>query len=150
MFNPMLQYEQSLKSIIDQANGQLNQLHTSPITQNFQLSPINNFRIVSSKEDVDKEMVLNDTYFLGKELKDFWIKNSRGDVRSFELKEIIPKDEKDILIENLQKQIEELRGGKDVSTTYEPIKTEQSKDVPMVSTSETNEQQSSWFIQATY
>ena len=139
----MLQYEQSLKSIIDQANGQLNQLHTSPITQNFQLSPINNFRIVSSKEDVDKEMVLNDTYFLGKDLKDFWIKNSRGDVRSFELKEIIPKDEKDILIENLQKQIEELRGGKDVSTTNEPIKTEQSKDVPMVSTSETNEQQSS-------
>lgn len=137
MFNPMLQYEQSLKSIIDQANGQLNQLHTSPITQNFQLSPINNFRIVNNLEDVTKEMVLNDTYFLGKDLGDFWIKNSRGDIRTFELKEIIPKDEKDILIENLQKQIEEMKAN--VRTTNEPIAEEQSKDVSMVSTSQTNE-----------
>ena len=136
MFNPMLQYEQSLKSIIDQANGQLNQLHTSPITQNFQLSPINNFRIVNAREDVDKEMVLNDTYFLGKDLKDFWIKNSRGDVRSFELNEIIPKDEKDILIEKLQKQIEEMRRDE---PTNEHIAKEQSKDVSNVSTSEANE-----------
>lgn len=137
MFNPMLQYEQSLKSIIDQANGQLNQLHTSPITQNFQLSPISNFKIIASREDVDKEMVLNDTYFLGKDLKDFWIKNSRGDVRSFELSEIIPKDEKDLLIEKLQKQIEEMR--RDDSTTNEHIAEEQSKDVPNVPTSQTNE-----------
>lgn len=141
MFNPMLQYEQSLKSIIDQANGQLNQLHTSPITQNFQLSPINNFRIINAREDVDKEMVLNDTYFLGKDLKGFWIKNSRGDVRSFELSEIIPKDEKDILIEKLQKQIEEMR--RDDRATNEHIAEEQSKDVPNVPASKTDEQQSS-------
>lgn len=137
MFNPMLQYEQSLKSIIDQANGQLNQLHTSPITQNFQLSPISNFKIVGAREDVDKEMVLNDTYFLGKDLKDFWIKNSRGDVRSFEVKEIIPKDEKDLLIEKLQKQIEEMR--RDDRTTNEPVTKEQSEDVSDVSASKTNE-----------
>ena len=137
MFNPMLQYEQSLKSIIDQANGQLNQLHTSPITQNFQLSPMNNFRIVNTKEDVEKEMVLNDTYFLGKELKDFWIKNSRGDIRSFELNEIIPKDEKDILIEKLQKQIEEMKRNDD--TTNEHIAEEQSKDVSDIPTSKASE-----------
>lgn len=137
MFNPMLQYEQSLKSIIDQANGQLNQLHTSPITQNFQLSPISNFKIIGSREDVDKEMVLNDTYFLGKDLKDFWIKNSRGDVRSFELNEIIPKDEKDILIEKLQKQIEEMKLNEQVN---EHITEKQSEDVPSVPTSKTNEQ----------
>ena len=137
MFNPMLQYEQSLKSIIDQANGQLNQLHTSPITQNFQLSPMNNFRIVNTKEDVEKEMVLNDTYFLGKELKDFWIKNSRGDIRSFELNEIIPKDEKDILIEKLQKQIEEMKRNDD--TTNEHIAEEQSEDVSDVPTSKASE-----------
>jgi hypothetical protein len=138
MFNPMLQYEQSLKSIIDQANGQLNQLHTSPITQNFQLSPISNFKIVAAREDVDKEMVLNDTYFLGKDLKDFWIKNSRGDVRSFELTEIIPKDEKDILIEKLQKQIEEMKCND--RSANEHIAEEKSEDVSNVPTSQTNEQ----------
>lgn len=137
MFNPMLQYEQSLKSIIDQANGQLNQLHTSPITQNFQLSPINNFRIVNSLEDVNKEMVLNDTYFLGKDLKDFWIKNSRGDIRTFELNEIIPKDEKDLEIERLKKQIEEM--SLNANTTTKPIAENQPQDVSDVSASKTNE-----------
>lgn len=137
MFNPMLQYEQSLKSIIDQANGQLNQLHTSPITQNFQLSPINNFRIVNALEDVEKEMVLNDTYFLGKELNDFWIKNSRGDIRTFELKEIIPKTDKDILIEKLQKEIEEMKAN--ATTTNESTPEKQSKDVSSVSASQTDE-----------
>ena len=136
MFNPMLQYEQSLKSIIDQANGQLNQLHTSPITQNFQLSPLNNFRIINSKEDVEKEMVLNDTYFLGKELTSFWIKNSRGDIRSFELTEIIPKTEKDLLIEKLQKELEEMK--KNAKTT-EPA-TEESKDVSTIPASSPDEQ----------
>jgi hypothetical protein len=139
MYNPMLQYEQSLKHIIDQANGQLNQLHTSPITQNFQLSPISNFKIVSAREDVDKEMVLNDTYFLGKDLNDFWIKNSRGDVREFTLQEIVPKDEKDILIENLQKEIEELRGAKNATTTNDYVTEEQSKDVSSIPASQTNE-----------
>ena len=137
MFNPMLQYEQSLKSIIDQANGQLNQLHTSPITQNFQLSPINNFRIINSLEDVTKEIVLNDTYFLGKDLKDFWIKNSRGDIRTFKLEEIIPKDEKDLEIERLKKQIEEMNAN--ANSTIKPTTKEQSEDVSNVSTSETSQ-----------
>lgn len=45
-------------------------------------------------------------------MTNLWIKNSKGDIRTFELQEIIPKDEKDILIENLQKQIEELKENK--------------------------------------
>ena len=136
MFNPMMQYEQSLRSIIDQANGQLNQLHTSPITQNFQLSPSYNvFRIVASVEEVEKEMVLNDTYFLGKDLKSFWIKNSRGDVRTFTLEEQIPKDDKDILIEDLKKQIEELKGGQHDTKLIEHVTEKQSEDVPNISAS---------------
>ena len=137
MFNPMLQYEQSLKSIIDQANGQLNQLHTSPITQNFQLSPMNNFRIVAVYEDVEKEMVLNDTYFLGKDLKGFWIKNSRGDIRTFEMKEIIPKDDKDILIEKLQKELEEMKNN--ASKIDGGTKAEEPENVPSVPASKADE-----------
>jgi hypothetical protein len=119
MYNPMMQnqyaYEQSLKNIIDQANGQLNQLHTQPpptnLTQNFQLTPAyNNFRIVGSKEEVEKEMVLNNTFFLAKDNKNLWIKNTRGDIRTFTLEEVTPKDDKDLLIENLQRQINELKG----------------------------------------
>lgn len=85
------------------------------LTQNFQLAPTNggsNFKIVNTIEDVQKEIVLVDTYFLAKDNSLMWIKNPRGDIRTFTIEEIIPKDEKDILIENLQKQIEELKGGK--------------------------------------
>ena len=85
------------------------------LTQNFQLAPNNansNFRVVTNIEDVQKEIVLTDTYFIDKDNSQMWIKNSKGDIRVFEVTEIIPKDEKDLLIENLQKQIEELKGGK--------------------------------------
>ena len=83
------------------------------LTQNFQLAPnstSSNFRMVNSIDDVEKEIVVSDTYFMNKELSNLWIKNSKGDIRIFEVTEIIPKDEKDILIEKLQKQIEELKG----------------------------------------
>ena len=90
------------------------------LTQNFQLAPTNsnaNFKIANTIDDVQKEIVLADTYFLSKDNSQMWIKNSRGDIRTFAMKEIVPKDEKDILIENLQKQIEELKGGKLNATT---------------------------------
>ena len=38
-------------------------------------------------------------------------KNTKGDIKTYELKEIVQKDEKDIQIEYLQAQIEELKKG---------------------------------------
>ena len=111
MFNPMLQYEQSLKSIIDQANGQLNQLHTSPITQNFQLAPTNRdvIKYAASMEEVQREQVIGDTPYFSKDMSIVWIKNTRGGIKTYELNEIIPKDEKDLQIELLQTQLNELK-----------------------------------------
>lgn len=110
-------YEQSLKNIIEQANGQLQQMQTQkiqpPITQNFQLAGnfASNFKLVNDIEDVKKEVVISDTYFLENSLLHLFIKNTKGDIRTFNLEEIIPKDEKDILIEKLQEEIKELKGG---------------------------------------
>ena len=63
------------------------------------------------REEVEKEIVVADTYFLANSLSNLWLKKSNGDVRVFSLEEIVQKDDKDLLIENLQKQIEELKGG---------------------------------------
>ena len=85
------------------------------LTQNFQLanSPIgNNFKLVNSFDEVSKEIVLGDTYFLANSLSNLWIKKSNGDIKTFNLEELVQKDEKDLLIEKLQKQIEELKGDK--------------------------------------
>ena len=120
------------------------------LTQNFQLASNNNgnIRLVNGVDYVQKEIVLTDTYFLANSLNSLWIKNSRGDIRTFELSEIKPKDEKDLLIEKLQKEKESLNEDKSNefsksngkllyeqpdaefnSEFGEPIETKQSADV---------------------
>lgn len=80
------------------------------LTQNFQLTPqYNQMKYVNSLDDVKKEYVTIDTPFFSRDLSVLWIKNAKGDIRGFELNEIIPKDNKDMQIEFLQSQIEELR-----------------------------------------
>ena len=81
------------------------------LTQNFQLAPTNRdvIKYAASMEEVQKEQVIGDTPYFSKDMSVVWIKNTRGAVKTYELNEIIPKDEKDLQIEFLQSQIEELR-----------------------------------------
>lgn len=88
------------------------------LTQNFQIAPTSNesIKYVNSIEDVEKVFVIGDTPYFSKDLSVLWIKNAKGDIRSYEIKEIIQKDEKDLQIESLiqnnnklQNEIERLR-----------------------------------------
>lgn len=132
---------------IDRINNQIAELEKmkaqipipTNLTQNFQLTPINRevIRYANSIDEVQKEMVSGDTPYFSKDMSVVWIKNIKGEVKTYELTEIIPKDEKDIKIEYLQAQIEELRRNINESNanTYEsvaePIK---SKESPVVET----------------
>lgn len=73
------------------------------LTQNFQIAPTSNesIKYVNSIEDLEKVFVIGDTPFFSKDLSVVWIKNAKGDIKSYELKEIIQKDEKDLQIESL-------------------------------------------------
>ena len=83
----------------------------TPITQNFQLAPTNNgMKFVNTIDDVNKEIVYYDTPFFSKDMSVLWVKNTKGDIKSYELNEILPKDSKDMQIELLQEQIKELKG----------------------------------------
>ena len=55
-------------------------------------------------------MVIGDTPYFSKDMSVVWIKNTKGEIKTYELTEIIPKDSKDLQIEFLQTQIEELKG----------------------------------------
>ena len=81
------------------------------LTQNFQLAPSSNvsMRFANSIDDVKKEIVINETPFFSKDMSVLWLKNPKGEVKSYSLEEIIVKDEKDLKIDFLQAQIEELR-----------------------------------------
>lgn len=88
------------------------QMPTS-LTQNFQLAPTNRdvIRYATSLEEVQKDMVIGDTPYFSKDMSVVWIKNTKGDIKTYELNEIIPKDNKDLQIEYLQAQIQELKRG---------------------------------------
>lgn len=81
------------------------------LTQNFQLAPANRdiIRYAVSIEDVQRDMVVGDTPYFSKDMSVVWIKNANGEIKTYELNEIIPKDNRDIQIEYLQAQIEELK-----------------------------------------
>lgn len=82
------------------------------INQTFQLAPQNNsstgIKFANSVEDVQKELAIADTPFINNNYSMLWIKNAKGEIRTFELTEIKPKDEKDLIIEKLQSQIYQL------------------------------------------
>lgn len=99
--------------------------------------PYNNLsqlRYAKSIEDVKREFVVGDTPFFSSDLSVLWIKNSMGEIKSYEMKEIVQKDEKDLIIESLQFQMNELRrelenAKSNNSNDVEPTKSKKSSNV---------------------
>ena len=140
------------QSSIDRINNQIAELEKlrqqipqqqiappTSLTQNFHLAPTNKdvIKYASSLDEVQRDMVIGDTPYFSKDMSVVWIKNTKGDIKTYELNEIIAKDDKDLMIENLQYQISELR--KEIKNAKsnddvinEPIKDEKSTDVSNV------------------
>ncbi len=117
-YNPQ-QTKERIDNQIAQLQQMKDQLPQVPVpqptnlTQNFQISPTNQgaMKYVNSIDDVHKELVFGDTPFFSKDLSVLWIKNAKGEIKAYTLAEIVQKDEKDLQIEFLQAQIEELKKG---------------------------------------
>ena len=148
--NPYNTYNQQAN--VDRINSQIAELEKlkqslpqnplpTNLTQNFQLAPTNqSMKYANSIEDVKKEIVISDTPYFSKDLSIVWIKNTKGDVKAYELNEIVQKDEKDLMIENLQLQINQLKkeieDAKPINTNdVEPIESEEPTNVQIRRTS---------------
>lgn len=136
MYNNSYLNNINLNERIDNEIERLKQMKTqvqTPITQNFQLAPTSSMRYANTIDDVKREMIYADTPFFSKDLSVMWLKSNKGDIRAFELNEIIEKDNKDIQIEYLMKQVEELK--KEIKNNElnanidEPIEDEKSTSV---------------------
>ena len=122
-------YQQDLMNMRERIDKQLQQVQIpiqqpqqTPITQNFQLAPSQNqngIKYVNTIDDVKKELVFVDTLFVNKEYTSLWVKNALGEIKTYELKEIIQIDEKDQKINELMAKIERLESEmkKNESTT---------------------------------
>lgn len=123
MFNNPYMMTYNTQSNIDRINAQMaelekmkQQLQQPPqqptnLTQNFQIAPTNReiIKYANSMDEVQRDLVIGDTPYFSKDMSVVWIKNTKGEIKTYELTEIIPKDKKDIQIEYLQAQIEELK-----------------------------------------
>ena len=163
MFNNPYSNIYSPQASIDRINSQISelekmksQLPPTPIpqnptnlTQNFQITPnpnTNNIKYANSIEDVERDVVISDTPYFSKDMTILWIKNTKGEIKSYELKEIVQKDEKDLMIESLQYQLNEMNkmikemkeNAKPIDTNDdEPIEVEKSTSVSVPRTSKT-------------
>ena len=112
---------QSMKDRIDaqirqiQQQGQVQQQQIPQINQNFQITPTTNNNEIQAKyvnniDDVKNTFVMTTGLFVNKEMNTLWFKNVNGDIRTFNLQEIIEQDEKDLEIQRLKNEIENMKG----------------------------------------
>ena len=125
--NPYMPQSFNRQEAVDRINAQMNELEKmkqqmqqaiqpqqpTNLTQNFQLAPQNRdvIKYASSIDEVNRDMVIGDTPYFSKDMSVVWIKNTKGEIKTYELTEIIPKDEKDLRIEYLEAQLEEIKKG---------------------------------------
>lgn len=125
--NPMyMQNLQSLQDMRDRIDNQIKsyqqtqmqqpiqQPQIPQVNQTFQLAPnsMNNeleSKYVNNIDEVKGIFVMKTGVFLNKELDTLWIKNTNGDIRTFELNEIIRTDPKDEEINNLRQELQRMK-----------------------------------------
>lgn len=153
MYNP--------QTTVDKINAQMNELEKmkqqiqqpvqqpTNLTQNFQIAPTNRdvIKYAASIDEVQRDMVIGDTPYFSKDMSVVWIKNTKGEIKSYELKEIVQKDDKDIQIELLQAQINEMKGMIENARSNdepidEPVESEKSTNVSNARTSTKKQKQS--------
>ena len=143
-------YMQELQGMKDRIDSQLRQYQQqnqvqqqpAPITQNFQIAPTNNNnelegRYANNIDEVRNTFVMKTGVFVNKDFTSLWIKNTNGDIKTFELNEVIEQDPKDVEIQKLKNEIERMKGmisyanEPDVNNTdiNEPIEDEKPKRI---------------------
>jgi len=143
-YNPQTSIDKINEQInnLERMRTQLQQPQPQPtnLTQNFQLAPTSRdvIRYATSIEEVQKDMVIGETPYFSKDMSVVWVKNLKGEIKTYELNEIVLKDEKDIKIDYLIAQIEELKKGQNInerkSNINEPVtNTNESKEPKNVS-----------------
>lgn len=114
---------QNMREKIDRQMQQMQQLNQNQmqqqpqipqVNQTFQLAPNPTNNELESKyanniDEVKGIFVMKTGVFLNKELNTLWIKNTNGDIRTFELSEIIDIDPKDKEIAILKQELEKMK-----------------------------------------
>lgn len=123
-YNPnyIMQEWQNMKDKIDRNMQNYQQVQNqfmqpqqqAPITQNFQIAPQTNpselqSAYVNNVDEVKNIFMTKNGIFVNKELTSAWFKDTEGKIKTYSLIEVIEKDEKDVEIERLKDEINQMR-----------------------------------------
>lgn len=114
---------QNMREKIDRQMQQMQQLNQNqmqqqqqpvPITQNFQLAPnpVNNeleSKYANNIDEVKNTFVMKTGVFVNKDFTSMWVKTTDGNIKTYELNEVIQQDPKDVEINNLKQEIQRMR-----------------------------------------
>ena len=122
MFNTPYMNNINSQTNLDRIDAQINELEKMKrqiqqpmqqpsINQTFQIASNNKeqLRYANSLDEVKREPITGEVPFFSKDMSVLWLKTSQNEIKTYELNEIVPKDEKDIKIEYLMAQIEDLK-----------------------------------------
>lgn len=114
---------QNMREKIDRQMQQMQQLNQNQmqqqptptnLTQNFQLAPNPTNNELESKyanniDEVRNTFVMKTGVFLNKDFTSMWVKTTDGNIKTYELNEVIQQDPKDVEINNLKQEIQRMR-----------------------------------------
>jgi hypothetical protein len=113
-YDDYLKYLEKEKERVEKSKEQYMSRYQQPtvINQTFQSSPngVAGLKHINSIEDVEKELTVVETAFVKNNYTQLFIKNAKGEIRTFDMFEVIPKDEKDEIIEQLRSENNKLKG----------------------------------------
>lgn len=103
------------------------------LTQNFQLAPQTNSngdlqcQYADNIEEVKSTFVMKNAIFVTKDLSTMWQKDVSGNIRTFKTEEIIPRDEKDMQIQALQEELNNMKVlmANAIQQTSQPVQVEE-------------------------
>lgn len=129
---------------LEKMKAQMQQPQQMPtnLTQNFQIAPTNREVIKYANDigEVQRDMVVGDTPYFSKDMSVVWVKNTKGEIKSYELNEIVEKDAKDLKIEALlQSNDALLQNNNTLIQQLEDLKKELKKNEQSISTNDVDE-----------
>lgn len=119
--NELQQMKERIDKQIQQAQQPQQQPQIMPnsqptnLTQNFQLAPQTNnnseleSRYAENIDEVKNTFVMKTAIFTTKDFSTMWVKDVSGNIKTYKTEEVVEVDEKDIQIQTLQKELENMK-----------------------------------------
>ena len=114
---------QNMREKIDRQMQQMQQLNQNQmqqqpqipqVNQTFQLAPnpTNNeleSKYVNNIDEVKNTFVMKTGVFVNKDFTSMWVKTTDGNIKTYELNEVIQQDPKDVEINNLKQELQRMK-----------------------------------------